>query len=117
VENSHFVTAAAMAEDEERDRNRRRGDRDSYDDRRDRGPPYSRYGNDVHHGNGIQDLTYDDPQFFYLSIHRASSKQVYFYPGTGTTEETVASLGVGSGLIIVLKRGGMGNVEYGAAFT
>ena len=33
---------------------------------------------DVHHGNGTQDLFYDDPRLGFLSIHRYP-----FYPGTG----------------------------------
>ncbi len=33
---------------------------------------------DVHHGNGTQDITYDDPGIYYASIH-----QHPHYPGTG----------------------------------
>jgi acetoin utilization deacetylase AcuC-like enzyme len=44
---------------------------------------------DVHHGNGTQDMFYDDPQIGYFSIHRWP-----FYPGTGAEDET----GVGAGL-------------------
>lgn len=41
---------------------------------------------DVHHGNGTQDIFYDDPSIFYLSTHQSN-----IYPGTGFPEE------VGSG--------------------
>ena len=38
---------------------------------------------DVHHGNGTQDIFYDDADLFYASTH-----QYPFYPGTGRTSET-----------------------------
>eukprot|EP00977_Amphora_coffeiformis_P000124 scaffold28_cov155-Amphora_coffeaeformis.AAC.7 len=72
---------------------------------------------DVHHGNGVQELTYEDPNIFYLSIHRASHKQHgWFYPGTGKYDETGGECGVGTNVNIALKQGGMGNREYAAAF-
>lgn len=37
---------------------------------------------DVHHGNGTQDIFYDDPSVFYYSLH-----QWPWYPGTGTASE------------------------------
>jgi acetoin utilization deacetylase AcuC-like enzyme len=37
---------------------------------------------DVHHGNGTQDIFYDDPNVFYASTHEAP-----LYPGTGRAEE------------------------------
>jgi len=37
---------------------------------------------DVHHGNGTQDIFYDDPTVFYYSLH-----QYPWYPGTGETNE------------------------------
>ncbi len=37
---------------------------------------------DVHHGNGTQDIFYDDPSIFYYSTH-----QYPWYPGTGSAEE------------------------------
>eukprot|EP00291_Cryptomonas_curvata_P025317 CAMPEP_0172163476 /NCGR_PEP_ID=MMETSP1050-20130122/7294_1 /TAXON_ID=233186 /ORGANISM="Cryptomonas curvata, Strain CCAP979/52" /LENGTH=208 /DNA_ID=CAMNT_0012833673 /DNA_START=192 /DNA_END=815 /DNA_ORIENTATION=+ len=46
---------------------------------------------DVHHGNGVQDIFYDDPTVLYVSIHRGGFEQSYFYPGTGTADK------VGSG--------------------
>lgn len=37
---------------------------------------------DVHHGNGTQDIFYDDPSVFYYSLH-----QYPWYPGTGGADE------------------------------
>jgi acetoin utilization deacetylase AcuC-like enzyme len=37
---------------------------------------------DVHHGNGTQDIFYDDPTVFYYSLH-----QYPWYPGTGAADE------------------------------
>ncbi len=46
---------------------------------------------DVHHGNGTQDIFYEDENVHYFSIHRAP-----FYPGTGSAEETGAAKGLGT---------------------
>ena len=76
---------------------------------------------DIHHGNGIQNLTYDDPDIFYLSIHRASfgskKRDSWFYPGTGRPNEIGTGDGTGSNLNMVWGEGGMGDVEYAAAFS
>src|SRR5438105_8724309 len=37
---------------------------------------------DVHHGNGTQDIFYEDPQVMFFSIHRYGQGR---YPGTGAT--------------------------------
>jgi acetoin utilization deacetylase AcuC-like enzyme len=39
---------------------------------------------DVHHGNGTQDIFYEDPEVLFYSIHRYGQG---FYPGTGAAEE------------------------------
>lgn len=44
---------------------------------------------DVHHGNGTQNMFYDDPDVFYFSTH-----QWPHYPGTGKLEETGSAEGV-----------------------
>jgi histone deacetylase 6 len=75
---------------------------------------------DIHHGNGIQDLTFNDPQIFYLSIHRAAfskKKENWFYPGTGRPSEIGVGDGTGTNLNICWSVGGMGNEEYAAAFS
>lgn len=46
---------------------------------------------DVHHGNGTQDIFYDDGQVGFLSIHRHP-----FYPGTGKAKETGTGAGLGT---------------------
>jgi acetoin utilization deacetylase AcuC-like enzyme len=55
---------------------------------------------DVHHGNGTQDIFYEDPSVFYLSLH-----QWPFYPGTGSAEENGAGTGVGTTLNVPLAAG------------
>jgi acetoin utilization deacetylase AcuC-like enzyme len=46
---------------------------------------------DVHHGNGTQDIFYDDPSVCYLSFHLAGH-----YPGTGSSGETGSGAGEGA---------------------
>jgi acetoin utilization deacetylase AcuC-like enzyme len=55
---------------------------------------------DYHHGNGTQDIFYDDPRVFYLSLHLDGH-----YPGTGSASETGAGAGAGSTLNIPLAAG------------
>ena len=74
---------------------------------------------DIHHGNGTQDIVADDPNIFYLSIHRASfkSEKNWFYPGTGSKDDVGEGDGVGTNLNIVWEQSGMGNTEYAIAMT
>ena len=46
---------------------------------------------DVHHGNGTQDIFYEDPSVGFLSIHRFP-----FYPGSGHEEEQGSGRGRGT---------------------
>lgn len=55
---------------------------------------------DVHHGNGTQDIFYQDPSVFYFSIH-----QYPFYPGTGAYSEIGEGKGKGKNLNIPLPAG------------
>ncbi|MFP6770076.1 MAG: histone deacetylase [Planctomycetaceae bacterium] len=48
---------------------------------------------DVHHGNGTQDIFYDDPSVFFFSTHQSP-----WYPGTGARQETGTGKGLGSTL-------------------
>ena len=48
---------------------------------------------DVHHGNGTQDIFYQDPSVGFISIHRHGQG---FYPGTGSPEETGSGAGLGT---------------------
>ncbi|MBF8248414.1 MAG: Histone deacetylase [Bacteroidetes bacterium] len=65
---------------------------------------------DVHHGNGTQEIFYEDPSVFYVSLH-----QYPFYPGTGATDETGAGKGKGFTLNCPMKAGS-GEKEYLEAF-
>ncbi len=46
---------------------------------------------DVHHGNGTQDMFYDEGRVGFFSIHRWP-----FYPGSGATDETGTGAGLGT---------------------
>ncbi|MEM8748524.1 MAG: histone deacetylase [Actinomycetota bacterium] len=60
---------------------------------------------DVHHGNGTQDIFYDDPRVLYVSTHQSP-----LYPGTGRADEVGAGDGVGANLNIPLPPGTRGDV-------
>ena len=55
---------------------------------------------DVHHGNGIQSIFYDDPRVLYISTH-----QYPFYPGTGAVNELGRASGTGFTVNIPLEAG------------
>lgn len=46
---------------------------------------------DVHHGNGTQEIFYEDPDVWYLSLHQSPH-----YPGTGASEERGRGAGEGT---------------------
>jgi len=46
---------------------------------------------DVHHGNGTQDVFYEDPSVLFFSTHQSP-----WYPGTGRADETGAGKGKGT---------------------
>ncbi len=52
---------------------------------------------DVHHGNGTQEIFYEDPSVFYLSLH-----QYPHFPGTGAAEERGEGRGRGTTLNVPL---------------
>ena len=60
---------------------------------------------DVHHGNGTQDIFWDDPSVLYVSLH-----QWPFYPGTGRPGEGNETT------VNVPLPAGSGNEEYVRAF-
>ncbi len=66
---------------------------------------------DVHHGNGTQDLFYDDPATLYLSIHEEG-----IYPGTGGLREAGAGGGRGNNVNIPVPAG-TGGGFYRRAFA
>lgn len=65
---------------------------------------------DVHHGNGTQDIFWDDPDVLYLSVH-----QFPFYPGTGAPTEVGGPGALGATVNVGLP-GGCGDAEYAAVF-
>ncbi|EFN68742.1 Histone deacetylase 4 [Camponotus floridanus] len=72
---------------------------------------------DVHHGNGTQQMFYDDPRVLYLSIHRHDDGN--FFPGTGGPTECGAGEGLGYNVNVAWSGGlnpPMGDAEYLAAF-
>jgi acetoin utilization deacetylase AcuC-like enzyme len=66
---------------------------------------------DVHHGNGIQDIHYDDPSVLYISMH-----QWPLYPGTGALAETGDGDGEGFNVNLPMPPG-CGDREYLEAFS
>ncbi|MDB6138426.1 MAG: histone deacetylase superfamily [Verrucomicrobiaceae bacterium] len=65
---------------------------------------------DVHHGNGTQDIFYEDGSVLFFSTHQSP-----WYPGTGTAEETGREEGRGCTLNCPLPAGS-GMKEVSAAF-
>lgn len=55
---------------------------------------------DVHHGNGIQWIFYDDPRVLYVSTH-----QYPFYPGTGAADDVGRGPGAGATVNVPLAAG------------
>ncbi len=66
---------------------------------------------DVHHGNGTQDLFYEDPSVFYFSTHQSP-----WYPWTGGRDERGRGKGLGTTLNCPMAAGA-GRREFDAAFA
>ncbi len=66
---------------------------------------------DVHHGNGTQDIFYNDNSVLFVSTH-----QHPLYPGTGSSEEKGAGSGKGFTINIPMKKG-TGNDDIISAFN
>jgi acetoin utilization deacetylase AcuC-like enzyme len=64
---------------------------------------------DVHHGNGTQDIFWNDPSVMYLSVH-----QFPFYPGSGAPTEIGGAAARGATVNVGLPAGA-GDVDYLAA--
>ncbi len=65
---------------------------------------------DVHHGNGTQDIFYEDPSVFFFSTH-----QWPWYPGTGAADETGAGAARGTTMNCPF-HAGAGHAEILGAF-
>jgi acetoin utilization deacetylase AcuC-like enzyme len=65
---------------------------------------------DVHHGNGTQEVFWDDGRVGFLSIHRWP-----FYPGTGAADETGSGRGQGR-IANILIEFGISRSDYHAQF-
>jgi acetoin utilization deacetylase AcuC-like enzyme len=65
---------------------------------------------DVHHGNGTQDIFYEDPSVLFFSTHQSP-----WYPGTGAARETGAGAGLGTTINCPLPAGA-GRLEILGAF-
>ncbi|MDX1613468.1 MAG: histone deacetylase [Candidatus Promineifilaceae bacterium] len=57
---------------------------------------------DVHHGNGTQDIFYDDPSVLFVSLHMYHQ---FFYPGTGGLTETGHGSAAGTTVNVPLQPG------------
>ncbi len=64
---------------------------------------------DAHHGNGTQDIFYDDGRVLYVSWH-----QQPLYPGTGLASETGTGDGIGTTLNVPVPPGATGEVYRNA---
>jgi acetoin utilization deacetylase AcuC-like enzyme len=65
---------------------------------------------DVHHGNGTQDIFWDDPNVLYMSVH-----QFPYYPGTGAASEIGGPAALGTTLNVGLPAGSR-DADYAAVF-
>jgi acetoin utilization deacetylase AcuC-like enzyme len=64
---------------------------------------------DVHHGNGTQDIFYNDPRVLFISIHQWPQ-----YPGSGRTSETGTREGTGFTVNLPFPSGAS-DADYAAA--
>lgn len=71
----------------------------------------------VHHGNGTQEIFYDDPRVLVISVHRHDDGN--FFPGTGSPGECGTGAGLGFNVNIAWSGGlnpPLGDAEYLSAF-
>ncbi|MDB4957551.1 MAG: Histone deacetylase [Myxococcales bacterium] len=65
---------------------------------------------DVHHGNGTQDIFWNDPNVLYMSVH-----QFPYYPGTGAANEVGGDQARGATINVGLPSGSR-DADYAAVF-
>ena len=75
----------------------------------DRGERVMIFDYDAHHGNGTQDIFWDDPRVLFVSIHQSP-----LYPGTGHLTETGGPNASGTTVNIPVPPGATGDVYLGA---
>ncbi len=66
---------------------------------------------DVHHGNGTEEVFYDDPRVLYVSLHQSP-----LYPGTGAAADVGQGIGRGFNVNVPLSAGATSDV-YREAFA
>ncbi|HEY3189368.1 MAG TPA: histone deacetylase [Solirubrobacteraceae bacterium] len=71
----------------------------------DRGARVAVIDYDAHHGNGTQDIFWDDPRVLYVSTHEWP-----LYPGTGRLDDTGGANGLGATCNVPLPAGTTGDV-------
>eukprot|EP00850_Spirogloea_muscicola_P020920 SM000230S07356 [mRNA] locus=s230:211151:215601:- [translate_table: standard] len=67
---------------------------------------------DVHHGNGIQHMFYDDPRILYFSVHRHDGGMFYPGGGDGDFDMVGEGKGVGFNINVPWPSGGFGDLDY-----
>ena len=60
---------------------------------------------DVHHGNGTQDIFYEDGDVVYFSTHEYAPPPAAFYPGTGASTDRGKGAGLGATINVPLPAG------------
>jgi acetoin utilization deacetylase AcuC-like enzyme len=71
---------------------------------------------DIHHGNGTEEIFYDDPNVLVINMHRFDNRA--FYPGTGSPDRIGVGEGKGFNINIGWQtgdEGGMSDSDYLAA--
>ncbi|XP_024540177.1 histone deacetylase 5 [Selaginella moellendorffii] len=71
---------------------------------------------DVHHGNGTQNMFWQDPNVLYFSVHRYDDG--YFYPGgqEGNFDKVGGGAGAGFNINVPWPRGGYSDADYVAVW-
>ncbi|KAK9505138.1 hypothetical protein O3M35_009261 [Rhynocoris fuscipes] len=72
---------------------------------------------DIHHGNGTQEIFFEDSNVLYMSVHRFDGGE--FFPHNGDGAASLVGRGEGEGFTVNIpwNKGNMGNAEYVAAFS
>jgi histone deacetylase 6 len=63
---------------------------------------------DIHHGNGTEEIFYENDQVLFISIHSFGK----FYPGSGESKNIGKNKGEGFNINVPLEGDGYGDEEY-----